>query len=330
MAEQPTVFIQLPEIPEKVESASHAYSIAFELARLGDVLGWRQLIKRTKPNAFKSLVQWRQNESDGEQSEPKESFQVVDQAVEIISPLISVALMGVESGREQFRDQKSTLEDLLNIVGWSPAGHTFGVSIPYALGYVYHSLHGSISLSTNQLDLALSLARVKVPVAKGTKYLHVWKMSELRGYSEAISGTPGGNCLKSWEYLSEAYKKWEWLSRIFGDDLEYRTSLVAYYMALSIHELASRIASGQQDRSKNVPLTFLSEDYSIIQRAIALLRDQEELTKLWTCLDVTREQMESAWGDWISAYEERLWGGNGRQHNSIARDDLIDIFRNFF
>ena len=101
-------------------------------------------------------------------------------------------------------------------------------------------------------------------------------------------------------------------------------------MALSIHELASRIASGQQDRSKNVPLTFLSEDYSIIQRAIALLRDQEELTKLWTCLDVTREQMESAWGDWISAYEERLWGGNGRQHHSIARDDLIDIYRNFF
>ena len=44
MAEQPTVFIQLPEIPEKVESASHAYSIAFELARLGDVLGWRQLV----------------------------------------------------------------------------------------------------------------------------------------------------------------------------------------------------------------------------------------------------------------------------------------------
>ena len=107
-------------------------------------------------------------------------------------------------------------------------------------------------------------------------------------------------------------------------------SLVAYYLALSIHELASRIASDQRDTFRNVPLTFLSEDYSIIQRAITLLRNQEELTKLWTCLNVTREQMESSWEDWIRAYEERLWGGNGRQHNLIARDDLIYIFWNFF
>ena len=127
------------------------------------------------------------------------------------------------------------------------------------------------------------------------------------------------------------------MAPIFGDESEYRTSLVAYYMALSIHELASRIASGQQDMQDaisafnlNVPLTFLSEDYSIIQRAIALLRDQEELTKLWTCLDVTRKQMESSWGDWIRAYEERLWGGNERQRSLRARDDLINIFRYFF
>ena len=42
-------FIPLPEIPEKFESASHAYSVAFDIARAGDVLGWRQLIKRIKP-----------------------------------------------------------------------------------------------------------------------------------------------------------------------------------------------------------------------------------------------------------------------------------------
>ena len=79
-----------------------------------------------------------------------------------------------------------------------------------------------------------------------------------------------------------------------------------------------------------VPLTFLSEDYSIIQRAITLLRNQEELTQLWTCLAVTREQMEDSWGNWIRAYEDWLRGGNERQHSSIARHDLIDILWNFF
>ncbi len=155
--------IHLPDVPEQVESAFDAYSAAVKIARSGDVLGWRQLLKRIQPRAFKSLVQWRQNELDGQRPEGKDRLvQVVDKAVEIISPLISVALVGVESGREQFREQKSLLDDLLNIVGWNPAGYTTWASIPNALGYVYHSLHGGLSLSTKQIDLALSLARVKL------------------------------------------------------------------------------------------------------------------------------------------------------------------------
>ena len=64
-----------------------------------------------------------------------------------------VALVGVESGREEFRDQKSLLNDLLNIAGWNSSGYTTWANIPEALGYVYHSLHGGLSMSTNQLNL---------------------------------------------------------------------------------------------------------------------------------------------------------------------------------
>ena len=324
---------QLLEIPEQVESASDAYAAAVKLARAGDEFGWRHLVKGIKPKAFNSLVQRRQEGLVGETPTGKEKLETVDEAVGIISPVISVALAGVESKMEQFRDQKSTLEDLLNTVGRRPAGPIVWGDIAFALGYVYHSLHGGISLFTNQLDLALSLARVKIPGLYTTDHLHVWKRRELMGWSESL----GDNCTESWQYLAKACDRWKWLAPIFGDESGYRTSLVAYYMALSIHELASRIASDQQDMldaisvfNLKVPLTFLSEDYSIIQRALTLLRDQEELTKLWTCLNVTREQVESLWGNWIRAYEERLWGGNERQRNLIARDDLIDIFRNFF
>ena len=326
---------QLPEIPEQVESASEAYSAAVTLARAGDVLGWHQLVKRIKPSAFNLLVQQRQNELAGQQPENKERFQTVDEAVDIISPLISVALVGVESGREQFRDQKSTLYDLLNIVGWRGSGPVVWVEIALALGYVYHSLHGSLSLSTNQLDLALNLARVKIPDSHTQRHLHVWKKHDLMGWSASL----GGNCTRGWKYLVEAYdaRKWKWLAPIFGDELEYRAALVAYYMALNIHELASRIASGQQDMLNvssgfdfNVPLTFLSEDHSISQRAIAMLRNQEELTKLWTCLNVTREQVESLWGNWIRLSENRLRGMYGASFNPLAHLNLSDIFRYFF
>ncbi len=116
--------------------------------------------------------------------------------------------------------------------------------------------------------------------------------------------------------------------------MEYRTSLVAYYMALSIHELATVIDSGPQDRLTTssehyfaVPLTFLSEDYNITQRATSLLRKQEELKTLWTCLGVTRDQLMSSWEDWIRLSDKALWR-YGLPFDS--HQNLSDIYRNFF
>ena len=123
------------------------------------------------------------------------------------------------------------------------------------------------------------------------------------GWSELF----GPSCKKGWKYLTEAYEKWEWLGRIFGDELEYRTSLVAYYMALDIHELASTIASDRQGRS-NVPLDFISEGQDINQRASSLLlRNPEALMELWTSLNITREQMEHSQRDWIRSSEDWLF-----------------------
>ena len=304
---------QLPEIPERVESAADAYAAAVKIVRAGDVFGWRQLVKQIKPSVFKSLVQWRQNELDGQRLESKEQLvQIADKAVDIISPLISVALAGVESGREQFRDQKSILDDLLNIAGWNRTGG-WG-DIPRVLGYVYHSLHGSLSLSTSQLDLALSLARVKIPDLYTTVHRYVWEERALMGWSEFF----GPSCTEAWQYLAKAGDRWEWLAPIFGDESEYRTSLVAYYMALHIYELASIIASGQEDKlnaSFNptspfnfmVPLDFISDGWDINQRAMSLLlRNPEALMELWTSLNVTREQMENSQQDWIRSSEDWL------------------------
>ena len=319
---------QLPDIPKHVESTSEAYAAAVKIVRAGDVFGWRQLVKRIRPNVFKDLVQWRQDELDGQQPKSEEPFQVVDKAVEIISPLTVVALAGIESGREEFRDQKSLLDDLLNITGWDSSGHTAWVRIPYALGYVYHSLHGSLGLITNQLDLALNLARVKIPDVYNRKDLfHVWKVHELVGWANSF----GPNCRDGWEYLASAYERWEWLSLIFENDVEYRSSLVAYYMILNIHELAELIASDQENRLNDsyslnlpfqfdVPLTFMSENQDIYQRTISLLRrNSETVTQLWTSLNVTHDQMQNSWGNWVRLFDS--WLRNVYRSSSISKQN---------
>ena len=318
-------FIPLPDIPTKFESAYDAYSVAFDIARAGDVLGWRQLIKRIKPNIFNSLVEWGQNKLDGEQPEHKEPFQVVDKAVKIISPLISVALVGVESGRKPFKDQKSTLYDLLNISGEISDEYPTWARIPHTLGYVYHSLHGSLCLNTNQLGLALKLAGAKISVFDGIKPSPVWENRELMRLPSLFSG----NRKDGWGYLAEAYERWKWLAPIFGDDSEYRTSLVAYYMALHIHELASIIASGKQDTlNKNfdpkIPLDFVSEGHDINRRAISLLLcNPEAFTELWTSLNITRKQIEESWGDWISSSERWLKEIYAPSHTSVYHQHLF-------
>ena len=96
--------------------------------------------------------------------------EAMDKAVNFVAPLISVALVGVESRNEHLNNQVSLIDDLLNIQsmeGWNRAGLDIWFEIPYALGYVYHSLHGSFCLQTNQLDLAFSLAQAKISFSNG-------------------------------------------------------------------------------------------------------------------------------------------------------------------
>ena len=325
------VEIPLIDIQKDVESAVKAYSTAVEIIRASDMLGWRQLLKRIKPNTYSTLVQWQQAELDGKLPD-NELTDVVDRAVHIISPLVVMAMAGVESGKEQFKNQKSFINDLLNITEWERHGYVVWAKIPYALGYVYHSLHGALCLSTNQIHPALALARGKVSTSyENEDYLNVWQEYDLMGWSKSL----GGDCMVSWKYLASAFTRWEWLSSIFTDEQEYRISLVAYYMALNIHELADTIASGnnsgleKRDLLLNVPLSFVFEDSTITRQAISLLlRNREVITELWSCLNVTQEQMENSWAGWMTQCNKWVANvGRGVGFTSIPHKDFFNLLR---
>ena len=62
----------------------------------------------------KSLMPWRQEKLDEEQPRTiEQKHQVMDTAINIAAPLISIALVGVESRNENFNNQKYLLGDLL-------------------------------------------------------------------------------------------------------------------------------------------------------------------------------------------------------------------------
>ena len=294
-----TLTQSLPGIPEKVESASHAYNLAIQLARAVNTLGWQQLVGRIRPNVLNSLRQLRsENLHTGNLENTEQRIEVADKVVNIASPLISTALAGVKSQNEHFNNQTSVLDSLRSINGHINFRQEYAKGIPNFLGYVYHSLHGSISLHTNQLPLALDLARLKVPIVASPESQHnmVWRISPLMGWSQALSV----NCTDNWQYLMKAYESWEWLRDMFECESTYHISLVAYYMALKIHERAAKIASNSEANLNpqylNIPLDFLFiEEYEIKRSATSSLLQNPAVSELWECEDVSLEQIKNSW-----------------------------------
>ena len=297
-------------IPEKVESASDAYNLAIQLARANDIVGWQQLVESIRSNVFNSLAQLRQENLHSENLKNIEQRnETVNKAVDILSPLISIALAGIKSRNEHFNDQTSVFTSLWGISGWNRYfKDEYEIGVPNFLGYVYHSLHGSISLNTNQLLLALDLARLKVPIVRNPQSRHdmVWKITPLMGWSQAIHE----NCTDNWRYLVNSYERWKWLREVFENESTYHLSLTAYYMALKIHEWATKIASKSQESLNpqylSVPLDFLFQEHEIIERATSLLLHDSALPELWTYLGVRQDQMRDSWKASIERYSDQI------------------------
>lgn len=290
----------LPEILKTIGSASEAYDLAVLLARANDTVGWKQLVKHIHQNIYESLETCRSELDQQRPNNKLQLFEVIDKTLGIVSPLICVSLAGVESKETEFKDQKSVLHSLFTIVEWNDSNYTGWIDMPNPLRYVYHSLHGGLALKTHQLPLALNIAkeeiRVTYPKSKGM----LWKKRELTGGVWFCSNMGPKD---HWKHLVDAHKRLEWLPLIFPIKEEYRASLVAYYMTLNIHELATVIASEDEEDLNNyslkVPLDFLSEKYEIKEQATDILLHNLGVSELWESEGVKQEQMKSSWKFWI-------------------------------
>ncbi|MCG3149374.1 MAG: hypothetical protein PCFJNLEI_02834 [Verrucomicrobiae bacterium] len=295
-------FKPLPlRIPQSITDPIQTYETAIDLARLDDTLGWRMLEKRARASATSALISWREEASKTPPLQWDQVPQRIDEAFERLAPRIALALVGVESRKPVFSNQRAVFDELTNIGKWERSGVVSLVELPNTFGYIYQGLHGALCLDTEQLDLALALADLKTSnsYSEGTESL--WQIHELIGWPQAL----GGNCTHAWKYLSARAKQWTWLSEIFGGEQQYRVGLSAYYMALSVHELAAFVAGGngetlkseQQNVRMDVPLSFFEEGEEINRRAVALLL-RNDVERLWVPFGLKRDDIRRYWPHW--------------------------------
>ncbi|HEU0011417.1 MAG TPA: toll/interleukin-1 receptor domain-containing protein [Verrucomicrobiae bacterium] len=307
------------------------YATALEFARRNDLIGWRRLIKQIRQPLPVQLLAWRQTYAHRHSMKHAELPPMVLEAATVCAPLMSVALAGVESSQAKFTSQVAVLDDLLSPKDWIGSGLTVVLDVTDAIVFIYQALHGAVCMESDQLPLALQLARSRVQRQHQGESVVVYQDSHLIGWPASLSG----HCSVAWEFLADLPKKWPWLLEIFGSVEDYQVALCAYYLALNIQELADVLAGGREEilghkqLELDVPLMNHGLPQDIRQKAYRLLlRSPEEVRAIWRKAGVNDAKIVTYWPSWIKHCAEWLSGiYRIGYHGRIAHEKLFEDLR---
>ena len=305
--ELPPAAPQAPSITEPItlNIPDPNYNNALGIARAGDILVWRRLIQKAKSMIPERLAEWRKRWENKELKD-EELTRICLDGIKAYEPLISVALAGVESGREAMRNQTGLIDDLLSPKNWSRSGLIVIGDFPSAAVFTYQALHGALCLETQQLNLAMSFAKTRVKSVGNGEHIALYHQSELIGWPPSLNG----HATVAGQYLREVPKVLTWLIEIFADNENFEIALCAYYLALNTLELAGLIARGdekliaQNHMRLSVPLSALFMSRESRQKAYSLfLRDPQQVRQIWEDLGVSESKMIELWPSWIQLAE---------------------------
>lgn len=328
-----SAFVPLSQTTSIGKNTTDIYTSALEIARQGDLVAWRRIVKEVRSTLPNSLQNWRKTRKLDEIRDAKTLPAIMNEAIDLYASLFAIALAGIQSGREKFRDQRAVIDELSNPSGWERSGNTTIVDIPYGMIFTFQALCGATFLDTNQIDLAIQLAQTRIPNWYERHPSALIDSPQLLGWPDCLDG----NCTIAWNFIFKAAQRWPWLTTAFGIEEDYRVALSAYYMALHILELAVAMKAGKSDvllseqvSLLSVPLSFLynRNREGIPQKAYNLLL-RNNVNLLWESIGVTIDDMKKYWpawmkhaGAWLSNVY-RIWSMSGIVHERILEEYTI-------
>jgi len=300
--------------PADTENPTEVYQLAHEFIRANDIVSWRKLAQRLQQIVKPSLRNWR---TKHEASIPAGDVPLVDatnEAVALVASPIAMALAGVESRIDAFKDQRGLFDELYHITEWNRAGRVILIELPTTLGFVYQALHGAVCMLTDQPELAVEFATMMVRHGNYDTKAPLWKHHDLVGWPKTLSGS----CTVAWKFLMDAFDNWHWLREIFIDLESYKIALISYYIILNFMEYVEALRNNQLDHVKKggtlhleIPILFCDENRELIEKALERLSKHPELFDyIIKKGGVSKNQVIVEWDTWASVCQG--WLGKGR------------------
>ena len=335
-----TVASPLREMKIGLDSILDFFNESLEIARRQDLIAWRRLSAKARGGLPEKLSEWRaryerqgltpRNPNEHERSKLLSILMNnVAEGVAIYQPVFAITLAGVLSGDPKFNNQGAVLDDVIHPRGWNQSGSTDIANMPLTIAFVYQALHGAICLYSDQLSLAIRLARERISLGSRRNANPLFKEPEIIGWPATL----GGKSRIAWEFLWDLPERWTWLSEAFGDSNEYRVSLCSYHIGLTLLELVETLASGKRellekpDLLMDVPIWFPSMDNDVVRRAYRrFLNDPAQIREIWRSRNVTEEFVREVWPKWIAltsrAVRREYWPNDPFMVHESLFDDL--------
>ena len=312
-------------------TALSVYRSARDIALKDDQHAWRKLATSAKREARRQLMDWATTFLTKSPSvDAKERMDEALQGVATFTPLIAMALAGVESGRERYVGQFSLMEDVLNPEEWVHGGLTHRIELPDAAAFVFQALHGAMCVRTGQLPVALRFLRTPVYRRDRGETVAFWRVHEFIGWP----GPFDGDSRVSWRALAAVEQEWEWVGEVFGSKSGFRESLTAYYLSLSLHEYAMTIKERGLDSlvpgelRLDTPTHFAAVNEDVGRRAYRLLvQEPKSVKRVWQSLDIDDKTAMSGWSKWLAVGD--YWHNNtyhfSHGYLSFAKDLVTEV-----
>lgn len=277
---------------------------AVSIIRGGDYLAWQEFVRYTRTTCRTKLMTFRhEKEANATISNINDATEIAIEAASLYSPLMAIALAGVESGSERFRNQTGVLSDILNPGGWIRGGLVVLVELPNALAYIYQALNGAMCVQSHQFDLAAALAQSPLVLESRDEVAPLFTVRSIIGWIDSL----GRNMSDCTRVLLALPERWDWLKALFDDQDNFAACISCYYILLLTIEFIALCKSGALVTNRDaldvhVPPVFWLTRWEVPPKALQkILNDRQQVRALWEQEGVSGEQVANAWDAYYSA-----------------------------